>query len=366
MNADNERTSLLARRSRASSPTPGPREEAGSDNNRRRWQPAYVIMIVSLLEKVCLIGIRANLVQFLEYHGYLNWTTTEATIVALLCTKLTLIGAVFSGVLADSYLGRYRVLSASLLLQFLGASCLCAASVLEEEVTEDDKYVTVFNALVIVGLVLFGIGMGGAFGTEIPLGIDQYTSAEQLTAVKHFFPMYYWSTNVGCLVAQSAVSIAQVNWRVVGYALPPVFSLLSIGVLFGFRNHLQRVPAGEKPMSEVLRVCREAISSWRRSRQTSLQSLTVNASEQEDNWAADVTAPWIKYAERSYGGAYSYSEVSKVHNFLAVLSILAATIFYQVIMDQVWGRCVCVGGGGVFPEAYMHVHGFSFCQHHKK
>ena len=334
MNEDTERTRLLGYgRSVTTSST---NDESGRWSVK--WHPVYVILIATLLEKACDLSVRVNLVQFLEYHRFLGWHTTTATAVALVSTKATTMGAVASGFLADSYLGRYKVLLGSLILQFLGSASLGAAAVLESHVINDSEYKIEFSALVIGGLMLFGFGVAGAYGTEIPLGIDQYkpeVSGEEQMKAQQFFALYYWFLNVGGLIAISAVSMVQVNYRAIGFCISPVFSLLSIILLLACRKQLQKKETRKSSLKLVFAVCREAVRVWRRKGSQHVHSTVETATSLTSAWGTSVTAPWIRYAETSYGGRYSYNGVAKVHNFLAVVSILAATVFYQIIITQV-------------------------------
>ena len=330
MNEDTERTRLVGHSQSVT--TSNTNDEPGRWSVK--WHPAYVIVIVTLLERACDLSVRANLVQFLEYHRFLGWHTTIATILVLVSTKVTMIGAVASGFLADSYLGRYKVLLGSLILQFLGSAMLAAAAVLESNIISDHEYEKEFRALVIVGVMLFGFGVAGAYGTEIPLGIDQYKPEEQMKA-QNFFPLYYWSMNVGCLIASTAVSMVQVNYHAIGYCVSPAFSLLSIILLLACRKQLRQQETRKSTLSLVFAVCREAVHVWRRKGSQYAHSTVETVTSLTSAWGNSVTAPWIRYAETSYGGCYSYNDVAKVHNFLAVVSITAATIFYQIIMTQV-------------------------------
>ena len=74
---------------------------------------------------------------------------------------------------------------------------------------------------------------------------------------------------------------------------------------------------------------------WRKKGSQHVHSAVETVTSLTSAWGTSVTAPWIRYAETSYGGRYSYNGVAKVHNFLAVVSILAATVFYQIIVTQV-------------------------------
>lgn len=303
------------------------------------WHPAYIILITAMFERIGSMGVRANLVQFLEYHGFLEWSTTEATMATLMATNFAQLLAVGAGYLADSYFGRFTVTMLAIISQFAGAMLLMGAAILEKQVLDDDQHVDTFRGLVITGLVLFGIGFGSASGTEIPLGIDQYEEAEQLEANK-FFPLYYWFVNIGSVIGLSGISVVQVNWHVLGYALPPAAILLSAALLFACRGQLtKKEPAHEQRISLVWKVCLEARRVQKQKKRKRKEQTASHGFEpptpHDSPWETDVTAPWMKYAEVAFGGRYSRNEVINSHNFIAVVSIVASTIFYQVIIAQV-------------------------------
>ncbi|XP_065199178.1 solute carrier family 15 member 4-like [Sycon ciliatum] len=343
---------LTGRAGRFTAITSRSTNEEGTSNRSRggAWHPSYTILAVALLERIGRAGIIINLVQYLEYHSFLEWSTADTTIAALLCTKLSFMGAVFSGLLADTLFGHYRVLLASLVLQFVGSLLLLAATVEEFESQRDDVHQGSFEGLVTSGLVLFGLGVAGCSGTEIPLGVSQHAlRGETEQKAKSFFPRYYWFQNVGAVLGVSVIGTVQVqakhNLHVYGYVLPPVFFFLSIVTFLVLnRGILTETPSRAHPFTDTWRTMKEAVRvRWRRRGRVTLGSVAHAANRQYWKNTKGSLANWVRYAEESHGGCILYNTVARVHNFLSVIAILAAMVFCEVTIAQTYTSFVSQG-----------------------
>ncbi|XP_065199174.1 solute carrier family 15 member 4-like [Sycon ciliatum] len=304
------------------------------------WHSSYTVLLVSLLERVGKGGLVVNLVQYLEFHSFLGWSSNSATIATLLCTKLSMLGAILSGLLADTLFGHYRVLLVSLLLQLAGSLLLLAAVVAESNVAHDEKHHSSLEGLVISGLVLFGLGLAGSTGTEIPLGVSQHAlRGESGQQAKVFFPRYYWCINVGSMLGLlSGVIQVQESYHVYGYILPPVFYFLSvIALLLLNRTILGEMPSRANPISDTWTVAKEAIRvRWRKNKRSPMVFTQERQGANRLYWkdSAGSLANWVRYAEKTYGGSFDYNRVAKVHNFLSVLAVLSAMMFCQITLAQ--------------------------------
>eukprot|EP00117_Sycon_ciliatum_P005261 scpid23367/ scgid4379/ Solute carrier family 15 member 4; Peptide transporter 4; Peptide/histidine transporter 1 len=312
------------------------RRAAAHGSSVRRCSPACkfhqsdIVLVVILLERLAAYSVTGNLVQFLEYRNFLDWSTTTATTAALLCSCLPKLGAFLTGFIADTRVGRYRMLVAALCVQLFGSVCLMTAS-FSEYCSGDHRLDVLHSFLILTGLVSFGIGIAMAMGTEIPLGLDQYAEQRQsYSQACKFFPKQYFCANAGGLVALTAVSIVQYNFLFgVGFAIPVVFYGVSIIVLLRCRKRLHVVtPRKPCPLSDVWQIMKQA----RRVKKTP-------RGEGSRNWlfANDFqpTGSWVMRAVQSLpDGRYTRNNVAYVQNFLAVVSVIVSTIFYQVTLSQ--------------------------------
>ena len=325
---DNERSSLLGPSRRAAKT----RDE--EDGHRScifyQFHSSHIILVVVFLERASLYGITVNLVHFLNYGNYLHWSTSVATIATLLCVSLAKCGAAVTGYLADTRVGRLNMLLAALALQCAGAVCFMAAAFLEYCRVVDAR---VYEFIVVLALVLIAFSTAAAMGCEIPLGLDQYSlQMAHYSTARSFFPLYYFFVNIGALLAYTVISFVQYNFLFgIGFSIPVLCSLVNFSLLFCFRKHVhESVPDTNSPLLNVWRVVKEArrVKSKRSAGLNGIQSTQGNT---------DPVIHWVQYADSKHGGSFEHNQVANVQNFLAVLSVIFSTIFYQAIISQVSG-----------------------------
>eukprot|EP00117_Sycon_ciliatum_P013211 scpid45234/ scgid13958/ Solute carrier family 15 member 4; Peptide transporter 4 len=315
----------------------------------RLWHPSYVMLFVTLLERAGNVGLAVNLVQYLEFHGFLGWSSTSATIAALACTRLTMLGAVFSGLLADTLFGHFRVLLVSLLLQFTASLLLLAAMVEEFEVPRDDVHRDLFQGLVTTGLILFGLGVAGTAGTQIPLGVSQHSlRKESEQKAKVYFPRCYWCINLGSTLGVFCGMLqVQVKYHMYGYILPPVLIFLSILVLLLLHKKiLAEEPSRANPFADIWQVTKEAVRSRWRHRKTGMVIISLETDPNSKKYWKDTDgslAHWVRHAEETRGGSMAYNTVAKAHNFLSVLAVLSVLMFSQITVSQTMTSFVSQG-----------------------
>lgn len=299
-------------------------------NRFYKFHSSHIVLAVVFFERAALYGITVNLVQFLEYRSLLQWSTTSATIAVLMCLNLAYMGACVTGFLADTRLGRLNVLLAGQVLFCAAALCLMIASFLEYCSSVSQHVYVVF---IVLGLLFIGLGTAFAMGSEIPLGLDQYAlQMEQYSTARGFFPVYYFILNLGAFLAMGFISFVQYNFLFgIGFAIPAAMALISASLLFCCRKRLHTAaPDRESPLFNVVKIVREA----RRVRKVLERSAEVSwwgrtSAEMEP------TAHWVQFATTAHGGCYSHNEAAYVQNVIAVISVIASTIFYQITILQV-------------------------------
>ncbi|XP_065199182.1 solute carrier family 15 member 4-like [Sycon ciliatum] len=313
------------------------------------WHPSYTVLAATFLERVAFVSLLA---VFTEYHEFIaGGNPTTSKVLLLLCTKVSYVGAVFSGLLADTVLGHYRVLLISILMQFAG-SLLVLAAIIHNTMQSAREEVNVvqdslFDRLVTPGLVLFGLGVAGAGGTEVPLGVSQHSllgEAEQ--KAKAFFPRYYFLIGAGVVIGAGIgiVTAQGAAYQIYGHVLPSVFYFFSFLVLALSRGVRTEKPSRAHPLSDVWRVAKEAMKViWRRpasrgggGRRSMAASSSVAPYTGRVYWknSKGSLADWVRYAEESHGGSIQYNTVARVHNFLSAVAVLAAMVIVGVTINQ--------------------------------
>ncbi|XP_076898893.1 protein NRT1/ PTR FAMILY 8.1-like [Bidens hawaiensis] len=186
-----------------------------------------------------------------------NWSGT--------CYITPLIGA-FA---ADAYLGRYWTIAIFSIIYVIGMTLLTLSasvpglrpSCVSKDVCHatDGQVAVAFAALYIVAL-----GTGGIKPCVSSYGADQFDDSEEKEK-KHkssFFNWFYFSINIGALIASSVLVWIQdnVGWGW-GFGIPAVAMAIAVGSFFsGTRLYRNQKPGG----SPLTRICQVIVASWKK------------------------------------------------------------------------------------------------------
>ncbi|CAN4098768.1 unnamed protein product [Withania somnifera] len=185
-----------------------------------------------------------------------NWSGT--------CYITPLIGAF----LADAYLGRYWTIACFSIIYVIGMALLTlSASVpgLKSSCSGDVCHTKeVQTAVTFVALYLIALGTGGIKPCVSSYGADQFDDADEVEK-KHkssFFNWFYFSINIGALVASSVLVWIQdnVGWGW-GFGIPAVTMAIAVVSFFsGTRLYRNQKPGG----SPLTRICQVMVASFRK------------------------------------------------------------------------------------------------------
>ncbi|CAN6442986.1 unnamed protein product [Victoria cruziana] len=200
-----------------------------------------------------------NLVNYLITH--LNQGSAEAanniTNWSGTCYITTLIGAF----LADAYLGRFWVIAVFSSIYVLGMTLLTLSSSvngLKPECHGGTCHAKEENvAVFFVALYLIALGTGGIKPCVSSFGADQFdeTDEKEKKWKSSFFNWFYFSINIGALVASSVLVYIQehVGWSW-GFGIPAVLMAIAIVSFFsGSRLYRNQKPGGS-PLTRIAQV----------------------------------------------------------------------------------------------------------------
>ncbi|GFP80545.1 protein nrt1/ ptr family 8.1 [Phtheirospermum japonicum] len=240
--------------------------------NRTRtgtWKACPFILGNECCERLAYYGMSSNLLLYftnqLNQHNATasrnlsNWSGT--------CYVMPLVGAF----LADAYLGRYWTIASFSIIYVIGMTLLTlSASVPGMRPTchtKDECYATSSQtAICFVSLYLVALGTGGIKPCVSSYGADQFDDADEVEKdhKSSFFNWFYFSINVGALIASSVLVYIQVNvgwgW---GFGVPAVAMAIAVASFFsGTRLYRYQKPGG----SPLTRLCQVAVASVRKYR----------------------------------------------------------------------------------------------------
>ncbi|ERN09688.1 protein NRT1/ PTR FAMILY 8.1 [Amborella trichopoda] len=249
------------------------------------WKACPFILGNECCERLAYYGMGTNLVNYMKYrlnqpsataaNSVTNWSGT--------CYILPLVGAF----VADAYWGRYKVIAVFSAIYVVGMTLLTlSASVggLSPTCHSGQCHVTSGQvAVFFVSLYLIALGTGGIKPCVSSFGADQFDEADEYEKKKKssFFNWFYFSINIGALIASSLLVWIQENvgwgW---GFGIPAVAMAIAIfSFLAGTRLYRNQKPGG----SPITRIAQVFVASIRKSSVTvpSDKSLLYETAEQE-------------------------------------------------------------------------------------
>ncbi|MBA0706872.1 hypothetical protein Golax_018957, partial [Gossypium laxum] len=181
-------------------------------------------------ERLAFYGINTNLVNYLKFQLNQRNVTAVSNVTnwSGMCYVMPLIGAFF----ADAYLGRYwTIASFSIIYVFIGVFFL--------------------------GLYLIALGTGGIKPCVSSFGADQFDDSDETEKKQKssFFNWFYFSINIGALVASSVLVWIQTNigwgW---GFGIPAVAMAIAVASFFSGTKLYRNQRPGGSPLTRIFQV----------------------------------------------------------------------------------------------------------------
>ncbi|KAF2312594.1 hypothetical protein GH714_035172 [Hevea brasiliensis] len=240
---------------------PANRKETGT------WRACPFIIGNECCERLAYYGMSSNLVLY--FKNILNQQSATAaknnSDWSGTCYTTPLIGAF----LADAYLGRYWTIAIFSIIYVIGMTLLAmSASVpgLKPKcyAKNDCDPTDAQSAACFVALYLIALGTGGIKPCVSSYGADQFDDTDEVEK-KHkgsFFNWFYFSINVGALIASSVLVYVQDNWSWGwGFGIPAIAMAIAVVSFFsGTRLYRYQKPGG----SPLTRLCQVIVASIRK------------------------------------------------------------------------------------------------------
>ncbi|EPS59528.1 hypothetical protein M569_15276, partial [Genlisea aurea] len=240
---------------------PAKKNETGS------WKACPFILGNECAERLAYYGMSSNLVIYFKErlgkhssaasNSVSNWSGT--------CYLTPLIGAF----IADAYLGRYWTIATFSMIYAFGMTLLTlSASIPGIKPTCESKDSCHANgaqsAVFFVALYLVALGTGGIKPCVSSFGADQFDDTDEADKKRKssFFNWFYFSINIGALIASSVLVWVQTNvgWQW-GFGIPAVTMLVAVVSFFcGTRLYRNQKPGG----SPLTRICQVVVASFRK------------------------------------------------------------------------------------------------------
>ncbi|KAF7825569.1 protein NRT1/ PTR FAMILY 8.1-like [Senna tora] len=233
-----------------------------------KWKACRFILGNECCERLAYYGMSTNLVNYLQQQfgqgnaaAANNVTTWSGT-----CYITPLIGAFF----ADAYLGRYWTIAIFSIVYVIGMVLLTLSAIapgLKPSCNDGSCHPTSGQtAACFIALYLIALGTGGIKPCVSSFGADQFDETDEKERKKKssFFNWFYFSINIGALIASSFLVWIQMNvgwgW---GFGVPAVAMIIAIIFFFcGSRLYRLQIPGG----SPLTRICQVIVAACRKLR----------------------------------------------------------------------------------------------------
>ncbi|KAG6512659.1 hypothetical protein ZIOFF_030788 [Zingiber officinale] len=223
------------------------------------WRACPYILANECCERLAYYGMSTNLVNYMKNrlnqvnataaNNVTNWSGT--------CYIMPLLGAF----IADAYLGRYWTISSFMIIYILGLVLLTMTASVKglkapcsNGVCHPTKAQT---AAVFIALYLIALGTGGIKPCVSSFGADQFDESDESEKKRKssFFNWFYFSINIGALIAASVLVWIQMNvgwgW---GFGIPAVaMAVAVISFFWGTRLYRHQKPGGS-PLTRIAQV----------------------------------------------------------------------------------------------------------------
>ncbi|XP_054276764.1 peptide transporter family 1-like [Macrosteles quadrilineatus] len=235
---------------------------------RDKYPLAILFVVASIFfEKFYSSGMITILTLYLV--DILKFSETDATLIYHVYTMLGSFFPVIGGIIADSYLGRYKTILYLTVVYVAGAVVLTTAST--PFFGHVDK--RIFS---IVGFVAIVIGSGCSSPCTLPFGGDQFVTPRHVRQLPMFFSLSYFAVNASALISMYVTPILRHNFQCFGEenCFPLAFGVLTFALIMsliafwsGKSQYIRQEPQGNI-IVDVSKCIIHALKSKLRSKET--------------------------------------------------------------------------------------------------
>ncbi|XP_051139185.1 protein NRT1/ PTR FAMILY 5.10-like [Andrographis paniculata] len=312
------------------------------------WRSAVFIIGVEVAERFSYYGISSNLINYLT--GPLGQSTAKAAENVNVWSGTASLLPLLGGFLADSFVGRYRMIVVASFLYMLGLGLLSLSAVMYSPDCQTGSGTSCSppSAQVILfffSLYLVALAQGGHKPCVQAFGADQFDEQDpkECKAKSSFFNWWYFSFTGGVLVALLVLSYIQDNlsWGL-GFGIPCIVMCLALILfLLGSFTYRFRLPTGEKsPFVRIGLVFVRAAGNWQAdtfaaSSEAEAQGMITSKSfEQYKFLNKALLAPPNGSKQESSQVCSSISDVEEAKAVLRLVPIWTTCLVYAIVFAQ--------------------------------
>ncbi|XP_039145725.1 LOW QUALITY PROTEIN: protein NRT1/ PTR FAMILY 8.1-like [Dioscorea cayenensis subsp. rotundata] len=326
--------------------------------NTGNWRACPYILANECCERLAYYGMSTNLVNYMKDRLHMANTTAanNVTYWSGTCYIMPLLGAF----VADAYWGRYRTIATFMIIYIFGLALLSMTTCINglkpsscngRDVCHPKQ---VQSAVVFVALYLIALGTGGIKPCVSSFGADQFDESDQSEkkSKSSFFNWFYFTINIGALIASSVLVWIQMNvgwgW---GFGIPAIVMAIAVISFFsGTQLYRHQMPGG----SPLTRMAQVIVSAIRKNSvevpadKSLLHEINDNGSaiqgspklEHTDEFRCLDKAAVVTQRDQSKGGRVSpwrlctVTQVEELKSVVRLLPIWATGIIFSTVYSQ--------------------------------
>ncbi|XVE97564.1 hypothetical protein REPUB_Repub03eG0030300 [Reevesia pubescens] len=191
------------------------------------------ILANEAFERVASAGLAPNMILYLTREYGLE--TAKAANVIFIWSAASNFTPTIGAFLADSYLGKYRMIGLGSILSFLGMVLLWLTAMFPQARPYCDQFSSICESpttpqllLLYASLALMSIGAGGIRSSSLAFGADQVDKRNNPETLQSYFSWYYASVSFSALIAVTCIVYIQDNmgWKM-GFGVPVLLMFIS-------------------------------------------------------------------------------------------------------------------------------------------
>jgi len=275
---------------------------------------ASYIIATEFCERLAYYGFAGSLVLF--FQTKLNMSNEEAVNQFYAWNGFVYVTPLIGGYIADTYLGRYKTILYFSCLYLIGLALFVFGSVPGAMLT----------AVIFLAMYVIAVGAGGIKPNVSTMGADQFDPKypQDKKESQQFFSYFYWSINLGALLAYSLVAyvcqyglpfLGGESWGFfVGYLIPAIMMCFGVSVFVSGSSRYKKV----RPSGSMLNIAGGIL----------YEALITRY---HDHSPTDFL---LDKAKEEHGGSYSSNDVDGVKFVAKLAPFLGVMIPYWGIYGQ--------------------------------
>ncbi|KAE8677825.1 tocopherol cyclase [Hibiscus syriacus] len=194
------------------------------------------ILATEAFERVASFGLVPNMIVYLTRE--FGMETAKAANVIFVWSAVTNFTPIIGAFLADSYLGKYRMIGFGSMVSFLGMTLLWLIAMIPEARPYCDRFSSICESpttpqllVLYCSLSLISVGAGGIRSSCLVFGADQLNNRnnpESAKTLQSFFSWYFATVSFSCLIAVTFIVYIQdhLGWGM-GFGVPVMLMFAS-------------------------------------------------------------------------------------------------------------------------------------------